>query len=88
MIEPVGDKILITFEEESSLIMPNGAKSMQQGTVLDVGEDKEKKLPSSVKNGATVYFSRYSLEGNEFIIDGKKIAFVKFDDILGVNNAE
>jgi len=94
-LKPVRGVILIEPTEKelktsSGIYIPDTASSEkpQKGKVLAIGETEitdhgiEKKSP--VKLGDVVIYKKWG--GNEVKIDGKEYLFVKFDDILAIEN--
>jgi len=84
--KPNEDRVLVKpaeAEEKTAggIIIPDTAKEKpQQGTVVAVGPGK-KDEPVTIKEGATVYYGKYS--GTEINLDGTDYLIMKSSDILG-----
>lgn len=92
MIKPLADRLalkLIPSEEmtASGIVLPDSAKEKpQKGQVIAVGSgrvlENGTRMPSEVKVGDTVLFSKYS--GMEHTIDGEKILILAERDLLAI----
>ena len=86
-IRPLADRVLVepaAAEEKtaSGIIIPDSAKEKpQRGTVVAVGPGK-KDEPTTVKEGDTVLYGKYS--GTEVKLEGNEHLILREDDILGV----
>ncbi|MBN2652969.1 MAG: co-chaperone GroES [Spirochaetales bacterium] len=82
---PLGSRVLIKFEEvsektSSGLYIPQTAQEKTQiGTVVAVGDDKEK---ISVKVGDKILYEKYA--GTTVTVDGKDMLLVNCKDILAI----
>jgi len=91
-INPVGDRILIQYQEDKEqirggVIIPDSAKEKpQEAKVIALGtgrKDKDGKItPFEVKVGDIVLAAKYA--GAEVKLDGKKFTIVREDDLLGI----
>lgn len=91
-LKPLADKIVIEKSAEetvtkSGIVLPDNAKEKPQtGKVIAVGSgkitDNGTKIPSEVKVGDVVYYSKYS--GSEVKIDGKEYIILTENDILAI----
>jgi chaperonin GroES len=91
-LKPLADKIVIEKSAEetvtkSGIVLPDNAKEKPQtGKVIAVGSgkitDNGTKVPSEVKVGDVVYYSKYS--GSEIKIDGKEYIILTENDILAI----
>ncbi len=94
MIKPLADRIalkLIPSEETtaSGIVLPDSAKEKpQKGEVLAVGSgrvlENGTRMPSEVKVGDIVLFSKYS--GMEHTINGEKVLILAERDLLAILN--
>lgn len=94
MIKPLADRIvlkLIPSEEKtaSGIVLPDSAKEKpQKGEVLAVGSgrvlESGQRMPSEVKVGDVVLFSKYS--GMEHKVDGETVLILAERDILAILN--
>lgn len=92
MMNPLGDRVLITAVEKteeirSGLIIPDSAKEKpQEGKIVAAGKGKigedGRLIPMDVKVGDVVLYGKYS--GTEIKIDGKTYLIMHQDDILGI----
>jgi chaperonin GroES len=92
MIKPLADRIalkLIPSEEKtaSGIVLPDSAKEKpQKGEVVAVGSgrvlENGTRMPSEVKVGDIVLFSKYS--GMEHNIDGEKVLILAERDLLAI----
>lgn len=86
-IKPLADRVLIQAapaEEKSAggIIIPGAAQEKpQKGKVVAVGPGK-KDEPTTVKNGDTVLYGKYS--GTELTVDGKEYLMMRESDILAI----
>lgn len=86
-ITPLGDRVIIEpspAEEKTAggIIIPDSAKEKpQRGTVIAVGPGK-KDEPTTVKQGQTVLYGKYS--GTEISVDGKDYLIMRETDIYAV----
>ena len=86
-IRPLADRVLVepaAAEETtaSGIIIPDSAKEKpQRGTVVAVGPGK-KDEPTTVKEGDTVLYGKYS--GTELQHDGKDYMIMRESDILAI----
>jgi len=87
---PIGDRILVkpdTQEEKTKggiLIPKTVEEKSTKGTVIAVGTGrwvKDQLIPSAVKYGDTIYFTKYS--GTEVKIEDVTHLILREDDILG-----
>lgn len=94
-LTPTAGYVMIKPEEavektQSGIYLPDNAKEEkpQKGEVLAIGDSEytdggfERKSPAKV--GQTVIYKKWG--GNEVKIDGQEYLFVKFEDILAVEN--
>lgn len=91
-IKPLSDHILIEpLSQESKtkagILLPQTAdkERPEQGKVIAVGSGKMvsgKRVPSEVKKGDTVLFTKYA--PNEIKVEGKDYLIAKEDDILAI----
>lgn len=92
MIRPLADRLvlkLIPSEETtaSGIVIPDSAQEKpQKGEVLAVGSgrvlENGTRMPSEVKVGDIVLFSKYS--GMEHTIDGEKVLILAERDLLAI----
>ncbi len=92
MIKPLADRIalkLIPTEEKtaSGIVLPDSAKEKpQKGEVIAVGSgrvlENGTRMPSEVKVGDTVLFSKYS--GMEHNINGEKVLILSERDLVAI----
>lgn len=85
LIEPLEKEV----KTSSGIYLPDSASEKpQKGKVLAVGAaettDKGIKRDSPVKVGDVVIYKKWG--GNEVKIDNKEYLFVKFEDILAIEN--
>ena len=86
-IRPLADRVLVepaAAEETtaSGIIIPDSAKEKpQRGTVVAAGPGK-KDEPTTVKEGDTVLYGKYS--GTELQFEGKDYMIMRESDILAV----
>jgi len=86
-IKPLADRVLVepaAAEEKtaSGIIIPDTAKEKpQRGKVVAVGPGK-KDEPTTVKEGDTVLYGKYS--GTEISIEGTDYLIMRESDILAV----
>ena len=86
-ITPLGDRVIIEpspAEEKTAggIIIPDSAKEKpQKGTVVAVGPGK-KDEPTTVKQGQTVLYGKYS--GTEITVEGKDFLIMRETDIYAV----
>ena len=86
-IRPLADRVLVepaAAEEKtaSGIIIPDSAKEKpQRGTVVAVGPGK-KDEPTTVKEGDTVLYGKYS--GTELQFEGKDYMIMREADILAI----
>ena len=86
-IKPLADRVLVepaAAEEKtaSGIIIPDTAKEKpQRGTVVAVGPGK-KDEPTTVKEGDTVLYGKYS--GTEISIEGSDYLIMRESDILAI----
>ena len=94
-LTPTPGYLMIKPEEavektQSGIYLPDNAKEEkpQRGTILSVGDSEytdggyERKSPAKVDQ--SVIYKKWG--GNEVKIDGQEYLFVKFEDILAVEN--
>ncbi|AHK63282.1 10 kDa chaperonin [Chlamydia avium] len=91
-IKPLGDRILVKREEESStarggIILPDTAKKKQdRAEVLVLGSGKRDKdgniLPFEVEVGDIVLIDKYA--GQELTIEGEEYVIVPASEIMAV----
>lgn len=94
-LKPAAGYLLISPDEaqnktNSGIYLPDSANSEkpQKGVVLAVGDDEvtesgaKKKAPANVSD--SVYYKKWG--GNEVKIENKEYLFVKFEDVLAVEN--
>jgi chaperonin GroES len=93
-IKPLSDRILIepiSVEEKTKfgIILPEAVEKErpEQGKVIAVGPGKVvpelgKRIPTSVKVGNIVLFTKYS--PNEIKVDGKEYLIAREEDILAI----
>jgi chaperonin GroES len=91
-IRPVGDRILIQFDEEKEqtrrgIIIPDSAREKpQEAHVIALGTGKREKggtlIPFEVKVGDRVLVSKYGTM--EVTIDEVKYCLAREEDLLGV----
>ncbi|HDM75425.1 MAG TPA: co-chaperone GroES [Deltaproteobacteria bacterium] len=91
-LKPLNDRVIVKRMEEEEktpggIIIPATAKEKPyQGKVLAVGPGKVTeegtKIPTEVKEGDKVLFSRYA--GTEVKVDGEELLIMREDDILAV----
>ncbi|MFQ5441325.1 MAG: co-chaperone GroES [Thermodesulfobacteriota bacterium] len=91
-IKPLRDRVLVKrLEEEEKtkggIIIPESAKEAPaEGKVVAVGpgkkDDSGKLIPTEVKTGDRVLFSKYA--GTEVKIEGVEHLIMNEDDILGI----
>ena len=95
-LKPLADRVLIEPQSQeervgktkSGIVIPDTAEKErpEQGTVIAVGEgrrtDDGKLIPTLVKKGQKVLFSKYG--PNEIKIDGKEYLIAREEDILGI----
>lgn len=86
-LKPVQGYVLIDPQEKEvktagGIYLPdNAGEKPQKGTVLAVGADlKDFKKPCKARD--VVYYKKWG--GNEIKIDGHEYLFVKFEDVLAV----
>ena len=86
-IKPLADRVLVepaAAEEKtaSGIIIPDTAKEKpQRGKVVAVGPGK-KEEPTTVKEGDTVLYGKYS--GTEISIEGTDYLIMRESDILAI----
>ena len=90
VLTPLGDRVVVqAIEQEaqtrSGLVIPDSAKERpQEGKVVAVGEgrttDDGKRIPSDVKAGDTVGYSKFA--GTEFSDEGEDYLILSERDIL------
>lgn len=86
-IKPLADRVLVepaAAEEKtaSGIIIPDTAKEKpQRGKVVAVGPGK-KDEPTTVKEGDTVLYGKYS--GTEISVEGTEYLIMRESDILAV----
>lgn len=94
-LKPTAGNILLEPEEAmkqtaSGIVLPETAtgEKPQRGKVLSVGADEitdsGAKKTAPCKVGDTVYYKKWG--GNEIKLEGKEYLFVKFDDILAIED--
>jgi chaperonin GroES len=94
-IQPLGNRVLIrpftkeevTKKNNFGIILPDsdGKKKMEQGTVLAVGPgvyEDGKLVPTSVKVGDTVAFSKYGFD--DIVVDDEELYLIKEENILAI----
>jgi chaperonin GroES len=91
-LKPLADRVVIEHVEQSDkssggIFLPDTAKEKpQEGIVRAVGSgrvtDDGKTLPTTVKVGDRVIYSKYS--GSEVKVDGKEYLIVSEKDVLAV----
>lgn len=84
-LTPVNDRVLIKQVQEpdniGSVLIPDIAKGKTyKGTIVEIPADC--KHPERIKQGAEVYFGKYS--GIDVTLDNEKLLFVNVIDILAV----
>jgi chaperonin GroES len=86
-IKPLADRVIVKpadAEETTAggIIIPDTAKEKpQRGTIMAVGPGK-KDEPTTVKEGDTVLYGKYS--GTEISIDGSEYLIMRESDIFAV----
>ena len=86
-IKPLADRVLVEpapaeDKTASGIIIPDTAKEKpQRGTVVAVGPGK-KDEPTTVKEGDTVLYGKYS--GTEISLEGTDYLIMREPDILAV----
>ncbi|MEM7510789.1 MAG: co-chaperone GroES [Bacteroidota bacterium] len=86
-IKPLADRVLVEpapaeDKTASGIIIPDTAKEKpQRGTVVAVGPGK-KDEPTTVKEGDTVLYGKYS--GTEISLEGTDYLIMRESDILAV----
>lgn len=86
-IKPLADRVLVEpapaeDKTASGIIIPDTAKEKpQRGTVVAVGPGK-KDEPTTVKEGDTVLYGKYS--GTEISLDGTDYLIMRESDILAI----
>lgn len=83
-ITPMGERVLLKpakSEEKTAkgIYLPKSDKEKKEGTVVEVGTDKEGK-PLPLRKGETVMYSGYSSE--EFEVGNEKFLIIDFKDII------
>ena len=92
-IQPLEDRIVVRPNESeettaSGLVIPDTAKEKpQQGEVLAAGPGKRSEqtgevIPSDVKVGDTVVYSKYG--GTEITIEGEDLLILNARDVLAI----
>jgi chaperonin GroES len=91
-VKPLEDRIVVRPNESetttaSGLVIPDTAKEKpQQGEVLAVGPgrttDEGKVIPSAVKVGDTVLYSKYG--GTEVTVKGEDLLILTSRDVLAI----
>lgn len=90
-IKPLADRVVVkplSAEQtlKSGIVIPDTAKEKpQEGEVIAVGAGRiheGKRIPTEVKVGDRVIFSRYG--GDEFKIDNVEYKILREDEILGI----
>jgi chaperonin GroES len=91
-IKPLYDRILVKREKAEEvtaggIIIPDTSKEKpSKGTIIAVGEgnfnEKDERIPLTVKVGDKVLFSRYG--GTEFKNNDEELLVMKESDILGI----
>ena len=92
MIKPLGERVVIEVEEgdmktASGIVLPDTAKEKpQKGKVVAVGTgkllDNGQRAAMEVKEGDSVYFSKYS--GSEVKFEDKEYLVIRESDILAI----
>ena len=86
-IKPLADRVLVEpapaeDKTASGIIIPDTAKEKpQRGTVVAVGPGK-KDEPTTVKEGDTVLYGKYS--GTEISLEGTDYLIMRESDILAI----
>jgi chaperonin GroES len=87
-VQPLGGRLLIKPQEAEDqtaggLIIPDGANDSkpEMGTVVKLGTGGSEK-DWGVKEGDTVYFSKYS--PSEIEVDGETMFILEYKDVLAV----
>lgn len=92
-IKPASGYVLIApFEAEtktaSGIYLPdNASEKPQKGKVIAIGNsvfDDGHEIKSPANLNDIVYYKKWG--GNEVKIEGKECLFVKFEDVLGIEN--
>jgi|SRR3990172_2167927 len=83
LVEPLEKEV----KTASGIYLPDSAgEKPQKGKVLAVGADEitdsGAKKPATAKAGDIVFYKKWG--GNEIKIEGKEYLFVKFEDILAI----
>ncbi|MDR0878882.1 MAG: co-chaperone GroES [Treponema sp.] len=84
-VKPLGDRVLVKLEKSEAktaggIIIPDTAQEKtQQGTVVDVGDDKEK---INVKAGQKVMYDKYA--GTQVKIGDVEHLILKIADVIAV----
>ncbi|MDR2617956.1 MAG: co-chaperone GroES [Treponema sp.] len=84
-VKPLADRVLVKLEKNEAktaggIIIPDTAQEKtQQGTVVDVGDDKD---VIKVKAGQKIMYDKYA--GTQIKIDGAEYLIIKMSDILAV----
>ncbi|AEF82360.1 co-chaperone GroES [Leadbettera azotonutricia] len=84
-VKPLADRVMVKLEKSEAktaggIIIPDTAQEKtQQGTVVEVGDDKE---VIKVKAGQKVMYDKYA--GTQVKIDGNEYLILKMADILAV----
>jgi len=92
MLKPLGDHVLVRPSEaeertRGGIVLPDAAqKKPMEGEVLAVGSgkllDSGKRVPTSVKVGDIVVYSKYA--GTEVTVKDEKLMILEEDTILAV----
>jgi chaperonin GroES len=84
-VKPLADRVMVKLDKNEAktaggIIIPDTAQEKtQQGTVVEVGDDKE---VIKVKSGQKVMYDKYA--GTQIKIDGVEHLILKMSDIIAV----
>ncbi|MDR0720412.1 MAG: co-chaperone GroES [Treponema sp.] len=84
-VKPLADRVMVKLEKSETksaggIIIPDTAQEKtQQGTVVEVGDDKE---VIKVKAGQKVMYDKYA--GTQIKIEGADYLILKMQDIIAV----
>jgi co-chaperonin GroES (HSP10) len=96
MIKPINGCLFLELKGQYNNIQASSEKygnTKNRGIVIDIANDIRVSklrgvplLPAGLKVGSIVYFNQYE-DQSAFKRDGKDYAFIKFEDIRGVEDA-
>jgi chaperonin GroES len=96
-LKPLGDRLIVRAIEEdlttaSGLVLPDTAKEKpQQGKVLAAGDgrldDDGKRIPTDVKKGDTVLYSKYGGTETKDPDTGEDLLVLRESDVLALVEA-